>query len=307
MFKKKRTNIYDSYEDDIQDIASKEAELLNSYNENDDEYYEIDSDNENLDIDNIEDYEVIEVDDSEKEEKEPEVNNDVDNDINIDNNTTDYESENYEEYSKEDEEYLEESPKKRNSSKLVHFLNILFVIIIIALLMITTDIICISKYNIGPFFAIPTHTYKDGGTKEYYGLGYKVIKYHQVQGRKDTEIGLWSLKYNIEPTTVKSLDLAIEFYNDEAKTYKKYYKKFVRVVSTLEKVDEKNNTITLSYIDEGKKYSLDIQCDMASKNSNIDKLEKGKEVTIIGTVNKYDFKSSKRVGKLYINNCFAEQ
>ena len=46
---------------------------------------------------------------------------------------------------------------------------------------------------------------------------------------------------------------------------------------------------------------------MASKNSNIDKLEKGKEVTIIGTVNKYDFKSRKKVGKLYINNCFAEQ
>ncbi len=302
MFKKKRTNLYDSYEDDIQDIATKEAELLNSYNENKEDYYEDNSDNENLDINNINDYEVIEIDDSDKEEKELE----VDNDINNDNNMADYETENYDEYSPEDE-YLEENPKNRNSSKLVHFLNILFVIIIIALLMIATDIICVSKYNIGPFFAIPTHTYKDGGTKEYYGLGYKVIKYHQVQGRKDTEIGLWSLKYNIEPTTIKSVDLAIEFYNDEAKTYKKYYKKFVRVVSTLEKIDEKNNTITLSYIDEGKKYSLDIECNMASKNSNIDKLEKGKEVTIIGTVNKYDFKSSKKVGKLYINNCFAEQ
>ncbi len=302
MFKKKRTNLYDSYEDDIQDIATKEAELLNSYNENTEDYYEDNSDNENLDINNINDYEVIEIDDSDKEEKELE----VDNDINNDNNMADYETENYDEYSPEDE-YLEENPKNRNSSKLVHFLNILFVIIIIALLMIATDIICVSKYNIGPFFAIPTHTYKDGGTKEYYGLGYKVIKYHQVQGRKDTEIGLWSLKYNIEPTTIKSVDLAIEFYNDEAKTYKKYYKKFVRVVSTLEKIDEKNNTITLSYIDEGKKYSLDIECNMASKNSNIDKLEKGKEVTIIGTVNKYDFKSSKKVGKLYINNCFAEQ
>lgn len=302
MFKKKRTNLYDSYEDDIQDIASKETELLKSYNENTEEYYEDSRDNENLDIDNIDDYEVIEIDDSDKEEKELE----VDNDSNNDNNMTDYETENYDGYSTEDE-YLEENDTKQKSSKLVRFLNILFVIIIISLLMITTDIICVSKYNIGPLFAIPTHTYKDGGTKEYYGLGYKVIKYHQVQGRKDTEIGLWSLKYNIEPTTIKSVDLAIEFYNNEAKTYKKYYKKFVRVVSTLEKVDEKNNTITLSYIDDGKKYSLDIECNMASKNSNIDKLEKGKEVTIIGTVNKYDFKSSKKVGKLYINNCFAEQ
>lgn len=302
MFKKKRTNLYDSYEDDIQDIASKETELLKSYNENTGDYYEDISDNENLDIDDIDDYEVIEIDDSDKELKELEVGNDS----NSDNNMTDYEHENYDEYSTEDE-YLEENDTKQKSSKSVRFLNILFVIIIISLLMITTDIICVSKYNIGPFFAIPTNTYKDGGTKEYYGLGYKVIKYHQVQGRKDTEIGLWSLKYNIEPTTIKSVDLAIEFYNNEAKTYKKYYKKFVRVVSTLEKVDEKNNTITLSYIDDGKKYSLDIECNMASKNSNIDKLEKGKEVTIIGTVNKYDFKSSKKVGKLYINNCFAEQ
>ena len=217
MFKKKRTNLYDSYEDDIQDIASKETELLKSYNENTEEYYEDSRDNKNLDIDNIDDYEAIEIDDSDKEEKELE----VDNDSNNDNNMTDYETENYDDYSTEDE-YLEENDTKQKSSKLVRFLNILFVIIIISLLMITTDIICVSKYNIGPFFAIPTHTYKDGGTKEYYGLGYKVIKYHQVQGRKDTEIGLWSLKYNIEPTTIKSVDLAIEFYNNEAKTYKKY-------------------------------------------------------------------------------------
>ena len=41
---------------------------------------------------------------------------------------------------------------------------------------------------------IRTSIYKDGGTKEYYGLGYKVIKYNQIEGRRDTQIGLWNLK-----------------------------------------------------------------------------------------------------------------
>ena len=128
MFKKKRTNLYDSYEDDIQDIASKETELLKSYNENTGDYYDDSSDNENLDIDNIDDYEVIEIDDSDKEEKELE----VDNDSNRGNNMPDYEQENYDEYSTEDG-YLEENDTKQKSSKLVRFLNILFVIIIISL------------------------------------------------------------------------------------------------------------------------------------------------------------------------------
>ena len=40
---------------------------------------------------------------------------------------------------------------------------------------------------------------------------------------------------------------------------------------------------------------------------NISKLEKGKEITIIGTVTKYDFKTKSKAGKLYISDCFAEQ
>ena len=53
-------------------------------------------------------------------------------------------------------------------------------------------------------FIIKTHTYNDGGTKEYYGLGYKVIKYNQVQGRRDKVIGSWKLKYNMNEPTYKT-------------------------------------------------------------------------------------------------------
>jgi hypothetical protein len=36
-----------------------------------------------------------------------------------------------------------------------------------------------------PLFAILTNLYKDGGTSVYTGLGYQVIDYNQVDGRKD--------------------------------------------------------------------------------------------------------------------------
>ena len=85
----------------------------------------------------------------------------------------------------------------------------------------------ISKYNKGPFFAIPVKTYKDGGTKVYYGIGYKVIKYHQKQGRRDIELGTYSLKYNTNPIEADAIDLAIELYNNQTSSMEKYYNCFI--------------------------------------------------------------------------------
>ena len=175
--------------------------------------------------------------------------------------------------------------------------------------MVATDIICVSRFNKGPFFAIPTHTYNDGGTKEYYGLGYKVIKYHQLQGRRDKEIGNWSLKYNVNPVTLQDIDMAIEFNDDSAKAYDKYYKKFVRIITTLHKVDKKNNTILVGYDDEGGKYTLDIECAINKDEDQkfINKFKEGKEITIIGTVSDFSAKTNKNATKIYISDCFAEQ
>ena len=142
--------------------------------------------------------------------------------------------------------------KPKNFTKII---NVVFVILIVIMLMITVDIVCVARYNKGPFFAIKTTTYKDGGTKVYYGFGYKVIKYNQVQGRRDMQIGLWTMPYNIEPLNLQDLDLAIEFTDSPNKTYKKYYKKFVRISSTLSKIDNTNKTITLGYKDEDGKYT----------------------------------------------------
>ena len=197
--------------------------------------------------------------------------------------------------------------KKLKRTKLI--VNIVFTIIVLLIIMVATDIICVSRFNKGPFFAIPTHTYNDGGTKEYCGLGYKVIKYHQLQGRRDKEIGKWSLKYNVNPVTVQDVDMAIEFNDDSAKAYDKYYKKFVRIITTLHKVDKKNNTILVGYDDEGGKYTLDIECAINKDEDQkfINKFKEGKEITIIGTVSDFSAKTNKNATKIYISDCFAEQ
>lgn len=185
--------------------------------------------------------------------------------------------------------------------------NWIFTIVIIILIMVAADVICVARYDMGPFFAIPLKTYEDGGSKAYYGIGYKVIKYHQTQGRRDKEIGFWSLKYNVEPITLTDIDLTIELTGNENKTYQKYYKKFVRVISTLKSIDVEKNQMIIGYTDEDGKYSLDIICEIVEDQNNLSSLEEGKEITIIGTVTDFKGKTEKENNRLYITNCFAEQ
>lgn len=186
-------------------------------------------------------------------------------------------------------------------------INILFTIIIIIIAIITIDYIRVAKFEYTPLFAIRTETLKDGGTTEYYGLGYKVIDYNQIQGRRDIEIGLWNMKRNSTPIDISDIDLAIEFTKDEEKTYNKYYKKFLRIKSTLKEINEKTNTITLGYSDEDGKYSLDIICKLVPEQTNISSFEKDKEITIIGTVKNYKGSTKKENKRLYIKNCIAQQ
>ena len=222
----------------------------------------------------------------------------------------------YEEYEDEteyleDTEYIEELEEyeepKRNRNKIKLIINIIFILIMLSLTMIAVDIICVARYNKGPYFVINTKTYKDGGSKEYYGLGYKVIKYNQIQGRRDMQIGSWSMPYSTEPTNISDLDLAIEFTDQPIESYEKYYKKFVRINSTLHKIDKKNNKIILGYEDKDGKYTLEIHCKMADKKTNISELKKAKAITIIGTITNFELKDKKNNNKLQISNCFAEQ
>lgn len=205
-------------------------------------------------------------------------------------------------YEDEEPEYYE---KKKKEKKPRNYNKILTTILLIAMaitIMISTDVICVSRFNVGPFFALPLHTYKDGGSRAYYGIGYKVIQYNQIQGRRDKELGFWNLKYNTNAINIKDLDLAIDFYKNKNKAYNKYYKKFVRVDTSLLEVDDKNKVLLLGYKDgEGDKYNININCNMA--NTYLDHFTPGNEIMIIGTFSKYNPKTN----TITIDNCFAEQ
>ena len=208
----------------------------------------------------------------------------------------------------EDEEY-EDANKTFNREKTDKFMkifNIFFVFAMIAMIIIAIDVIAISRYNKGPFFAIPTKTYKDGGTKEYYGLGYKVIKYNQIEGRRDTQIGLWNLKYDINPIDVQDIDLAIEFQNNPQYTSEKYYKQYIRINSKIKTIDKEENKLILEYTDPDGKYTLQINCPMAGNLEALNEYKEQQEIKVKGTVYKFALKTEEQPNTVYLNDCFTE-
>ena len=197
-----------------------------------------------------------------------------------------------------DMEIIEE---KEPISKVIS--NIIFIIIIALGIVIAIDVICVTKYDKGPYFAIRTKTYDDGGTEEFYGLGYKVIKYHQEQGRRDTKLGFWTMPYSVEPTEISALDLAIEFRNDPEKTANKYAGQFMRVTGRIYKI--KDNELILRYKDPDDAYTLKIKCPMAEK-TDLSDLKEDMEITVLGTIDNFTLATEKTSNSANMNNCFTE-
>ena len=258
-------------------LSEKEKDILKSYQE---EY---------------EEYETVEELEDEKVEEEEENLQEFD----------------FKEESEEEvlENYKEVPEKKIRKKKNKNFMliNIIFVVIILLITMIAVDVVSVKKYHKGPYFAILTHKYDDGGTKEYLGLGYKVIKYNQRQGRRDTVIGSWGMKYNNDTIDVEAIDLAIEFNDNESESYKKYNGKFLRVSGVLSNVSINDNAITITYFDEDGKYTMDIICNMSTDKELLKNFETNIRITAIGSVSDYKYKSPENNPTLILSNCFAEQ
>ena len=173
--------------------------------------------------------------------------------------------------------------------------TIIIIIIIVIGILITTDFLLVTKKDIGPFLAINTKTYNDGGTKEYYGLGYKVIKYNQKVGRRDTVIGSWFIKYDTNPTTYTITDLAYSIINDN----NNHLGEFIRLTGTITSKNNKNNIITLKFEDnEEGKYNLTVKANLLS--DNIKELNVNSPISLIGVVTDYNNNT------LTIENVFAE-
>ncbi len=114
-----------------------------------------------------------------------------------------------------------------------------FTIIMIVALVLGTlifiDILVANYTSVGPFLAVKVKTHNDGGTKEYYGLGYKVIKYKVKDGR-NTRVGGWATKY--DPTLNSPVEeLGISFRNNTKEALKNSYKQFFIVTGKIDCID----------------------------------------------------------------------
>lgn len=194
-------------------------------------------------------------------------------------------------------------PALKKEPKIKIISNCLFVIIIALFIIIAIDVVMVSKYDKGPYFAIRTQTLHDGGTEIYYGLGYKVIKYHKEQGRKDTKIGPWTMPYSVEPTTISVLDLAIEFRNKPEKTAEKFAGEFIKMTGKISSIED--NTIVFEYKDEVGDYTLKVNCPMAEKY-DFTNLKEEMEITILGTIKNFTLKTKTTPNTVNMINCFIE-
>lgn len=217
----------------------------------------------------------------------------------------------------EDDDYEEQKtkklktkskPKKKKSSNNINYkkiINIVFVVIMILLIIITIDVIAVGRYDNGPFFAIQTKKYDDGGTKEYYGLGYKVIKYNQTEGRKGMTIGFWNLQYSTEPTPIDIIDLALEFENDYEKVSNKFYNEYLKVTGTIREVDLENKQIIMEYNDIDGKYTLEVVANVTDEVI-ISSFNAADNVNVYGIAKKFSAKTTDTPNTITFDSCFVE-
>lgn len=98
-------------------------------------------------------------------------------------------------------------------------LVIIAVLLILAILFFIIDDIRVQKQE-KPLFCMEISTYKDGGTKVYYGLGYKVIKFHKLLSFNESSdgtsyydnmaIGTWFMNYHDFDEQIESYEETIE-------------------------------------------------------------------------------------------------
>lgn len=214
-----------------------------------------------------------------------------------------YEDNSYQEYDNYGVNVIDLGEEKE--TKTIGLINIIFIIIIACMIMVVTDTIAVTKYQTGPFFAIRTQVYKDGGTSVYHGLGYKVIKYNQTEGRQDIEIGPWSMEYSTTTIDMSILDLAIQLRNYPEKTYKNLAGKMLKVTGAVSNVDKANNKITIKYTDSDGAYTLEV-IGTLHQEEKITSYQKGKEISLLGTVSEFKVKTNTTPTKLYIKNAYVQ-
>ena len=148
--------------------------------------------------------------------------------------------------------------------------GILGIIVVLGIVFFTVDYNRVKNQK-KPIFCIKSLAggIMDGGTIEYFGLGYKVIDFHTVAGFDDIKIGNWFMKYN-------------DFKEEMQKYEMKYGEEFQE--NNEDKENNINNKVTtidiqetgLSSVTPPKKYTLN-QEEIYTIFSIIDNLTFSKE------------------------------
>lgn len=186
--------------------------------------------------------------------------------------------------------------------KLKKKFTLIMIIVLVLGTLISFDILIASNTNVGPFLAIKVKTHNDGGTKEYYGLGYKAIKYRVRNGRNTTVVGSWALKYDPVSRVTTMEELAFSFRNNPKDALSKSYKQFFIVTGTIDSIDKANKKVILIYKDkDGDNYTIKAEFNL-NDISKLDKYKKGDTVTISGTFIKYIPKKNNTVREIIFKN-----
>ena len=106
--------------------------------------------------------------------------------------------------------------------------SVLGIVIILGLIFFIVDYNRV-KNNERPIFCIknPAGTILDGGTVEFFGLGYKVIDFHTIAGFDDIKIGSWFMEYND--------------FSEEIQKYEKEFEEELKIQQERSRASRDNN------------------------------------------------------------------
>lgn len=90
------------------------------------------------------------------------------------------------------------------------------IIILLGIIFFTVDYYRL-KNNETPIFVVKGIVYRDGGTTEYLGLGYKIIDYNMTNGYDEIKFGSWFMKYdNFQGEYSKYVLTSVEDYDTDS-------------------------------------------------------------------------------------------
>lgn len=179
----------------------------------------------------------------------------------------------------------------------------LLIIIIMGLIFFAIDYIRIQN-NQKPIFCISFNSmiYSDGGTREYLGMGYKIIDFNKLNGYDEMKIGLWNMKYEDfkdEYEKLDKTDLIIESASIGENTYinaveeSKQIKDMIKNLTFSEETCDGLNNYVIT-LDNGETYGLEVYdnvCHITSVDDGEAILTKEQSSTLLNIIDKYTLKN----------------